>query len=323
MWQAETETRMGDRRKAREQRYVENADSSVSAHLAQTRHAPRLTPHRAQDLVRAQQITTPHNHHMLPESSPTAMLSSSRIPSMSASGHRPSQARGTAAQYHSLDASTAPVQSSHLSFHTPPRTPREPRPRISSHHRLSGSARQKVEDVNSVASSRAKQHGFPSVSTPPPSEQRFRTPSHPVSYQHEPSTATRPGMAHWRGDLSETLLPPGNESPQMDSAVARGTEAFVKMEEAQLLEAEDRLRAQEDIRKLLKMPEIEIPPEQRADTPMQMSCKLMEHQKVALKWLKDQEKNRHKRGGLLAGTCEKTCVSNLPCRNRTVCARTS
>lgn len=73
------------------------------------------------------------------------------------------------------------------------------------------------------------------------------------------------------------------------------------MEEAQALDAEQRLRAQDDIRKLLKMPNIEIPPEQRAQTPYQMSCRLMEHQKVALKWLKDQENNRHKRGALLAG----------------------
>lgn len=65
--------------------------------------------------------------------------------------------------------------------------------------------------------------------------------------------------------------------------------------------AEQRLRAQEDIRKLLRMPETEIPPEERVNTPIQMSCKLMEHQKVALQWLKDQENDRHKRGGLLAG----------------------
>lgn len=312
VWQAETETRMGDRRNTREKRYAESADLSASARLAQTRRTPRLTPHRAQDLVRAQQIPTPHNHPILPEHLPIAMPSSSQVSSMSASGHQPGQTRGIAAQNHPLDASTAPVQSSRLSFHTPPRTPREPRPKHSSHPRLSDSARQKVGGVNSVASSRAKQHGSPSVSTPPPSQQRLRTPSHPISYQHEPSTATRSERAHWRGDLTETLLPSGNESPQMDPAGARGTEAFVKMEEAQLLEAEDRLRAQEDIRKLLKMPEIEIPPEQRANTPIQMSCKLMEHQKVALKWLKDQEKNKHKRGGLLAGTFEKTCVFNFP-----------
>lgn len=77
---------------------------------------------------------------------------------------------------------------------------------------------------------------------------------------------------------------------------------FLKMEEAQALDAEQRIRDHDDIRKLLKMPNIEIPPELRAKTPIQMSCKLMEHQKVALKWLKDQENNKFKRGGLLAGT---------------------
>lgn len=61
--------------------------------------------------------------------------------------------------------------------------------------------------------------------------------------------------------------------------------------------------ASEEIHRLFQnMPEIEIAPEDRANTPLQMSCKLMEHQKVALKWLKDQENNRDKRGGLLADT---------------------
>lgn len=60
--------------------------------------------------------------------------------------------------------------------------------------------------------------------------------------------------------------------------------------------------ASEEIQKLFQnLPDIEIAPEDRANTPPQMSCKLMEHQKVALKWLKDQEKNRDKKGGLLAG----------------------
>ncbi|KAJ4424196.1 hypothetical protein N0V82_001062 [Gnomoniopsis sp. IMI 355080] len=61
--------------------------------------------------------------------------------------------------------------------------------------------------------------------------------------------------------------------------------------------------ASEKIHRLFQnMPEIEIAPEDRANTPRQMSCKLMEHQKVALKWLKDQENNLDKKGGLLADT---------------------
>lgn len=79
------------------------------------------------------------------------------------------------------------------------------------------------------------------------------------------------------------------------SSNADETNAFATIEE-------NRVRDAEDICKLLKMPDIEIPPEQRSNTPREMHCKLMEHQKVALKWLKDQEKDRHKRGGLLAGT---------------------
>lgn len=68
--------------------------------------------------------------------------------------------------------------------------------------------------------------------------------------------------------------------------------------------------ASEEIQKLFQnLPDIEIAPEDRANTPPQMSCKLMEHQKVALKWLKDQEKNRDKKGGLLAGMSLRYCLS--------------
>ncbi|CAN8104253.1 unnamed protein product [Discula destructiva] len=64
-----------------------------------------------------------------------------------------------------------------------------------------------------------------------------------------------------------------------------------------------RPNAEEDIRRLLQdLPDIDIPPEDRANTPIQMAIELMPHQKVALKWLKDQENNRSKKGGLLADT---------------------
>lgn len=57
----------------------------------------------------------------------------------------------------------------------------------------------------------------------------------------------------------------------------------------------------EDIDHLMRMPEIDIPVQDRPVTPMEMSCKLLPHQQVALKWLKEQEKDKGKRGGLLAG----------------------
>lgn len=56
-----------------------------------------------------------------------------------------------------------------------------------------------------------------------------------------------------------------------------------------------------EIQKLLTMPEIEIPKKQRKDTPAAMSCKLMEHQRVSLCWMTQQEQDQHKKGGLLAG----------------------
>lgn len=57
----------------------------------------------------------------------------------------------------------------------------------------------------------------------------------------------------------------------------------------------------EDIDHLMRMPEIDIPEQDRPATPMEMSCRLLSHQKVALKWLKEQEKDKGKCGGLLAG----------------------
>ncbi|KAI1800388.1 SNF2 family N-terminal domain-containing protein [Daldinia bambusicola] len=59
---------------------------------------------------------------------------------------------------------------------------------------------------------------------------------------------------------------------------------------------------QKELDNLLSMPEIDIPPEQRQGTPAAMSCTLMEHQKVCLTWLIQQEEDVHKRGGILADT---------------------
>ncbi|ROW15882.1 hypothetical protein VPNG_02557 [Cytospora leucostoma] len=58
----------------------------------------------------------------------------------------------------------------------------------------------------------------------------------------------------------------------------------------------------EDVQKLLILPEIDIPRERRKQTPRGMSCQLMEHQKVCLTWLLQQEEDKHKKGGLLADT---------------------
>lgn len=59
----------------------------------------------------------------------------------------------------------------------------------------------------------------------------------------------------------------------------------------------------ENLQKLLVLPDIDIPPHLRRETPRQMaaSCRLMEHQKVCLTWLLRQEEDKYKQGGLLAG----------------------
>lgn len=76
--------------------------------------------------------------------------------------------------------------------------------------------------------------------------------------------------------------------------------SFLEMAESQLPNMH-RPHATEELNMLLKLPDIDMPPEDRAKTPVQMSITLMEHQKVALKWLKEQENNPSKKGGLLAG----------------------
>lgn len=58
---------------------------------------------------------------------------------------------------------------------------------------------------------------------------------------------------------------------------------------------------QDDVQNLLVLSEVNIPPSQRKQTPRQMSCDLTEHQRIGLTWLLEQEKDRNKKGGLLAG----------------------
>ncbi|CAJ2499692.1 Uu.00g025450.m01.CDS01 [Anthostomella pinea] len=55
----------------------------------------------------------------------------------------------------------------------------------------------------------------------------------------------------------------------------------------------------EIVQRLLALPPIDYPPEQRQMTPKALSCKLMSHQRVGLTWLMDQEKGINK-GGILA-----------------------
>lgn len=59
--------------------------------------------------------------------------------------------------------------------------------------------------------------------------------------------------------------------------------------------------SQQNVRDLLILPPINIPRRDRKQTPRQMRCQLMEHQKVCLTWMIRQEEDEHKKGGLLAG----------------------
>lgn len=57
----------------------------------------------------------------------------------------------------------------------------------------------------------------------------------------------------------------------------------------------------DDVKNLLVLSEVNIPPHKRKQTPKQMSCALTEHQKIGLTWLLEREMDRQKKGGLLAG----------------------
>lgn len=170
------------------------------------------------------------------------------------------------------------------------------------------------------------------------------TPQHPSVWPeasgstslHRHSPHPRPTMSAHRPFPTEAAQPVRHSRPDFEAlsrssaldmisslqSPASDIMSFFAAQEFELFNAEELsakeltmdAKTHEDISRLLKMPDIEIPPEERAVTPRQMSCRLMEHQKVALKWLKDQENNKHKRGGLLAGL-----FSNIPYQPAMTC----
>ncbi|KAI0161836.1 SNF2 family N-terminal domain-containing protein [Hypoxylon sp. FL1284] len=59
----------------------------------------------------------------------------------------------------------------------------------------------------------------------------------------------------------------------------------------------------QDIHKLItSMPDIEIAKDRRRHTPAAMNCQLMPHQRICLTWMRQQEEDENKNGGLLADT---------------------
>lgn len=208
--------------------------------------------------------------------------SSSRLPSWS------TQEYHLAAQSSSREQASTPASAHGHSIATPetylqPSSSRRTREAIGSH------------SLSIPSTVRRCSYHLPAPPPYPPLSRSPETTTYP--FEASPVGSGRPRSV--QESSGAPLFSPGGS--QLDSFAAHQADPFLQMEEDEALEAERRRRAQDDIRKLLKMPAIEIPPEERANTPFQMSCRLMEHQKVALKWLKDQENNRYKRGGLLAG----------------------
>ncbi|KAI0109821.1 SNF2 family N-terminal domain-containing protein [Daldinia grandis] len=85
------------------------------------------------------------------------------------------------------------------------------------------------------------------------------------------------------------------DSDDGDDGVGHGRNAYLHLAKPGALQ-------EKEIQNFLTMPEIDISPEQRKSTPASMSCTLMEHQKVCLTWLIQQEEDVHKKGGILADT---------------------
>lgn len=214
-------------------------------------------------------------------------------------------------------------------------TPRMPPPRPgaqeldpfsrteSSHHRpsdLARPARASAEKPTSTTSRYQVQAGTSSTATGAPVNSRPA--SNPGTVNRIPQTSTaqsteRSQLTSASLDLLRSVrrptLPPvpsssgedsfGEESDYDSSPEQEPSAlALLGMGGLGLPGMEARPNAMEEIQRLLQdLPDIDVPPEDRANTPVQMSITLMEHQKVALKWLKDQENNRAKKGGLLAG----------------------
>lgn len=87
-------------------------------------------------------------------------------------------------------------------------------------------------------------------------------------------------------------IPVSRTAPQLSSNEASHSETTQQFQN-------DSVR--DDVENLLVLSEVNIPPNQRKQTPKQMSCALTEHQRIGLTWLLEQEKDKQKKGGLLAG----------------------
>lgn len=80
---------------------------------------------------------------------------------------------------------------------------------------------------------------------------------------------------------------------------ARGYSDHEDMPEEQAEVPPDDARGQTNA--LLRLPEVNIPEDERLETPRGLTCELLPHQRVGLTWLIRQEQDPNKRGSILAG----------------------
>lgn len=163
-----------------------------------------------------------------------------------------------------------------------------------------------------------------------PSLDSARVAGGPTSPRHAPHSRALPNISRIPSALLAAhsfAIPPSSSGEGSDSDIGAdtysdsdperyGPSAFSRLMREEFDEPGEASRpnAMEEIHRLIQnLPDIDVPPEDRALTPIEMSVKLMEHQKVALKWLKDQESNPDKKGGLLAGMWTLSMVKDLAC----------
>ncbi|KAI1645923.1 SNF2 family N-terminal domain-containing protein [Daldinia loculata] len=143
--------------------------------------------------------------------------------------------------------------------------------------------------------------------SPPVAANAFRSAREMHQESESSASALDQGQSYYPCELSagplnlaaiaQELDPYGDDDYDYDSddGVRHGRNTYPHLAKSGELQ-------EKEIQNFLTMPEIDISPEQRKSTPASMSCTLMEHQKVCLTWLIQQEEDIHKKGGILADT---------------------
>ncbi|KAI2464098.1 SNF2 family N-terminal domain-containing protein [Annulohypoxylon bovei var. microspora] len=145
--------------------------------------------------------------------------------------------------------------------------------------------------MNAFDQSRVDQPHQPHQPHQPQQPQHFQQPHQPEP-KPEPEPEPQPQPHQYLDEYND------DDYDNHEAALGRGHD--LAHDPMHMRDPQERER--QAVQHLLLLPDIDIPPEQRKATPHAMSCTLMDHQKVCLTWLMEQEDDPNKRGGLLADT---------------------